>query len=91
MPTPMTNLLLAELGGSFMMPTQASTFAADIDWLFYFIFWVSAAFFVLIAGLMFAFMILYRRRNPGDEAVAQITHNTPLEIGWTIGVSPLAR
>jgi cytochrome c oxidase subunit 2 len=80
----MTKLLLAELGGSFMMPTQASTFAADVDGLFYFIFWVSAAFFVLIAGLMFAFMILYRRRNAGDEAVAQITHNTPLEIAWSV-------
>ena len=74
-------LLLAQ---SFLMPEQSSRFAGDVDWLFYFIFWVSAIFFVLIAGLMFAFMFLYRRKHPGDVAGSQVSHNTPLEIAWSV-------
>ncbi|RMF71968.1 MAG: cytochrome c oxidase subunit II [Planctomycetota bacterium] len=66
------------------MPEQGSRFAGEVDWVFYFIFWVSAAFFVLIAGLMFAFMILYRRRHPGQEATSKVSHNTPLEVTWSV-------
>jgi cytochrome c oxidase subunit 2 len=29
-------------------------------------------------------MILYRRRRPDEDARTQITHNTPLEIAWSV-------
>ncbi len=66
-----------------MMPEQASTFAPHVDWLFYYIFWISAVFFVLIVGLMFVFIWKYRRRTPTD-AVGKIHHNTPLELAWSV-------
>lgn len=66
------------------MPVRASTVAPQVDAAFLFVFWISLFFFVLIAGLMFAFIILYRRRSPGQEAGSRVTHNTPLEILWSV-------
>lgn len=68
------------------MPPEASTYAHDSDWVFYFILYVCAVFFVIIAGCMFYFMIRFRRRGPHDK-VARITHNTPLEIAWSVAPS----
>ena len=70
-------------GGTFWMPQQASSYASDVDNLFYFIYYVSLFFFVLIVGLMFMFILLYRRRSE-DQVVSKASHNTPLEITWTI-------
>ncbi len=77
-------LFVAALGGSFMMPDAGSTFANGIDNTFYFIFWVAAFFFALTAVLMFTFMVLYRQRTPGEIAPGTTTHNTPLEVIWTV-------
>ncbi|MCA9242906.1 MAG: cytochrome c oxidase subunit II [Phycisphaerales bacterium] len=66
-----------------MTPVEASTFAGPVDWLFYYIFWMSAVFFVLIVVLMFYFMWRYRRRTNNDP-VGQIHHNTPLELAWSV-------
>lgn len=71
------------LAQTFWMPPQASTTAGDVDWLFYFIYYVSAFFFVLIAVVMFWFMWRYRRRSHSD-AVSGITHNNTLEITWSV-------
>lgn len=75
------NALLATK--SFWMPEQASAYAADVDWLFYFIYYVSLFFFILVAGLMFIFMIVYRRRSE-DQEVGRVTHNMTLEVVWTV-------
>jgi cytochrome c oxidase subunit 2 len=78
-------LLLGQTAGrSFFAPESASTFAGDVDWVFNFIFYVSLLFFAIIVGCMFAFLVKYRRRRPGESAQAQITHNTPLEILWSV-------
>ena len=69
--------------GTFQLPPQASTVAADVDALYYFIFWGSAIFFLLIVGLSLFFVLKYRRR-PGEERQAKAYHNTPLEIAWTV-------
>jgi cytochrome c oxidase subunit 2 len=66
-----------------LLPIQASTQAADIDNLYIFITWVSAAFFILIAGLIAWFLISYRRKGPND-VTPHITHNTNLEIAWSV-------
>lgn len=78
-------MLSAMLGsGDFWMPVQAAEGAAAIDWVFYFIFWISLVFFLIIALGMFYFMVRYRRRTEDQPAVSNISHNTPLELVWTI-------
>lgn len=69
----------------FWMPDQASGFSGHIDWIFMFITWLSIFFFVLIVALMAWFMIRYRRPSMDHSPnVTAATHNTPLELTWTI-------
>lgn len=77
------NSLLLATGETFWMPPQASTFARGIDNVFYFILVVCAVFFIIIAACMFAFMVLYRDRGDG-KARSQLSHNTPIEIAWSV-------
>ncbi len=70
-------------GGSYFFPVQASSFAKDSDWLYYFIFWVCVVFFAGIVGAMVYFVIKYRRR-PGVDPEPSSSHNTPLEIAWSV-------
>lgn len=67
------------------LPPALSTWAAGVDDIFYFIFYVSVAFFVPIVGAMLFFMVKYRRR-PGVKAEPTGHHNA-LELFWTF--SPL--
>ncbi len=71
--------------GTIQMPEQASTVAADVDWLYYFIFWVSVVSFVGIVGTMVVFVIKYRQREGGRAEPTG--HSNFLEIFWTF--SPL--
>ena len=70
-------------GGSFWMPPKVSTVAHHVDSLFDFILWISVFFFVLIVVLMVYFVIKYRHRE-GVEAESSASHNTLLEVTWTI-------
>jgi len=63
--------------------TDASNFAGGSDAVFFFIFWVSAFFFVLLMFLMVVFAVRYRR-VPGKPAPYSPSHNTPLEIFWSV-------
>ena len=62
-----------------------SSHATGVDLLYYYIFWVSAVFFVLLMGLMVYWGIKYRRR-PGQPAITEPSpsHNTTLELAWSI-------
>jgi len=62
---------------------NASTFAGAHDALFWFIFWLSVFFFVLLMGLSAYFVLKYRRR-PGVPAQRSASHNTPLELTWSV-------
>lgn len=77
----MVGLLLTENG--VMLPPQASSVAPAVDSLFQFIFWVSAFFFLLIVGLMLAFVIRFRKRPGHQKAAHPPTHNTLLEVTWS--------
>lgn len=79
-------LFLAQFGDghSFMMPRQSSTVAANVDWVFYFIFWTCVIFFVIIVGCGLAFTLLYRRTPQRMKATSHVTHNTPVELTWSI-------
>ena len=68
-------------------PDQASTFAPELDLLYFFVVIVSTFFLVLIAVLIYAFAVKYRRRSD-DERPDLIHGSLPLEIAWS--VIPLA-
>lgn len=72
---------LAEAG--FWFRDSASTMASDVDWLFYAILWICVFFFVLIVGLMIAFIARYYAR-PGHNEAHTPHHNNLLEASWSI-------
>ena len=82
----LTSLLTTTSQGApanFWLPKQASTVAESVDLTFFVITWICYFFFFAITGSMVLFMIKYRRK--GHEVVADgPTHNTPLEIAWTV-------
>ena len=63
---------------------SGSTFVPSGDALFYFIFWVSAIAFVALMGAMIWFGVIYRRSKVGDVAEVSTSHNTALEITWSV-------
>jgi cytochrome c oxidase subunit 2 len=64
------------------LPEDVSTYGADIDRLFYVIYYVTGATFFIVQGMLLVFLVLYRHR---DGRRATYTHgNTTLEIAWTI-------
>lgn len=77
------SLPLALDGPTFWMPVQASTQAAPIDWLYYFIYWLCVIAFVGIVASMLWFMWAYRRRE-GNVADQSMHHNLTLEIVWSV-------
>jgi len=76
--------LLAQSQGSFWMPEQGSTYASEVDSIFYFIFWVSLFFFVLVVGLMILFVLRYRRRAENEAVALSPHHSTRLEMTWSL-------
>ena len=73
----------------YWFPEAASTFTPNVDWLFMFIFWVSLIFFAVIVGVMIHFCIKYRRKDGNLEVEPSPSHNTNLEIAWSVGPSIL--
>lgn len=64
-----------------LLPENASTFGAEIDWLFMLILVITGIVFVLVQITLVVFLIRYRRR---DGRKAAYTHgNQRLEIVWT--------
>lgn len=68
--------------GSFWLPRQSSTVAANIDSAWSAVYWVSVFFFVLVVAGMVVLSWRYRRRKEG-EPTSDVDHNTHLEILWT--------
>ncbi len=67
----------------YMLPPQRSTVASEVDSLFTFI---NVAGFILFAGIMITiliFVIKYRRKSE-DDITPVITHNSILEVTWTV-------
>ena len=70
-------------GSIFGMPEQASTVAPMVDLVYDIITWISIFFFVGIVAVMVYFMFKYRRTTHVPTHKGP-THNTPLEVTWTI-------
>lgn len=65
-----------------LLPESASTFAGEMDLLFWYLTCVSAFFVTLISVLIFVFAVRYRRRE-GREAEA-IEGHVGLEVVWSV-------
>ncbi|MBK8099209.1 MAG: cytochrome c oxidase subunit II [Planctomycetes bacterium] len=61
----------------------ASTFD-HVDHVFYFTMWMCVFFFVLIAAVLGWSVLKYRRVRFDQPAASNVTHNTPLEVVWTV-------
>ncbi len=66
-----------------VFPDAISTTARDVDQLFWFILVVSLVFFGIIVGAMAWFLFRYRER-PGHRAQPSASHNSLLEVAWSI-------
>jgi cytochrome c oxidase subunit 2 len=74
--------MLAQNEPTFWLPPRVAAGAQQVDWLFYFIFWISVFFFALIVLLMVVFVARYLRRA-GRRPEKSASHNTALELTWT--------
>lgn len=84
----MTFQLLADYHDSFWFPIQASSFAEEVDWVYYMILWVSLAFFIPMMSFMVWTIFKYAKKR-GTKAESQLSHHTILELSWSIGPSIL--
>jgi cytochrome c oxidase subunit 2 len=65
------------------LPRDVSTFGAEVDRLFYIIYYLTGVVFILVAACLVYFLVKYRHRE-GDGRRATYTHgSTTLEIIWT--------
>lgn len=86
---PLDSLAGALLGAApSYLPAPASSAAAELDALFWFVAWVCAFFLGLIIALVIAFVLKYRRRASRPEPEPSPDRATGLELLWT--VIPLA-
>src|SRR5262245_33816014 len=66
-----------------IFPEGASSFAGDVDALYFFIVAVSSFFTLLIAALVIAFAVKFHRKRAG-EVGARIEGNLPMELLWSV-------
>ena len=69
--------------GSLFLPEGTSTFAGNVDTLFYAIFIVSIIISLLMFGVMFYFLFKYRRTKDNPVAKKHILVNHTLEFLWS--------
>lgn len=74
----------AALADSFGQLSPLASGFHHVDELFYFTYAVCIFFFVLIAGVLAYSVVKYRRKTFDQPAASNVTHNTPLEVVWTI-------
>jgi cytochrome c oxidase subunit 2 len=65
-------------------PPAASTFAVDVDELFFTLVSLTILFTLIVAGVLIYFTILYRRGSRVDRS-RPLMHNTALEATWSLG------
>lgn len=73
----------ALFGSEGQMPPKLSTTAAEVDWLYDYIYWWCVFFFILIVAVMGYFMWRYRRR-PGHSSQPSPSHHLGIELIWSV-------
>ena len=63
---------------------EASSFAGDVDSLYMDIFYISLVFFIAIVGFMVYFCIRYKRKDGVIDPQPSSSHNTTIEILWSV-------
>ncbi len=69
---------------AYWFPEQASTYAESVDSLYMDIFFISLVFFVAIVAVMVYFCIVYRRKGGVIAPQPSSSHNTTIEILWSV-------
>ncbi|TWT80974.1 Cytochrome c oxidase subunit 2 precursor [Planctomycetes bacterium CA13] len=64
-------------------PDSASTFSEEVDSLYYWITGIAVFFFVIVIVALFGFAVKYRKAK-GMKAESQVSHNTKLELAWSV-------
>ncbi len=64
------------------LPENVSTYGEEIDSLFYLIYYITGAVFILVTVVMAFFLVMYRHRE--GRAAVYSHGNTALEIIWTV-------
>ena len=75
--------LLADYTDTFWFPKSASSFSAEVDSTYMMVMWICVVFLIPITFFLFYFAYRYRKAN-GTPAESQVSHNTPLEIAWSV-------
>lgn len=63
---------------------RAATFAADVEQAFWLNFWISIILFLSVVVPMLYFAWKYNANKVKNEDVENVTHNTALELAWTL-------
>ena len=79
----MLQSILAYSKPTFWLPQGSSSVSADVDWIYYFVYWVNVIFTFIVIALMVYFAIKYRHRK-GVVQESTAGHSTALELTWTI-------
>lgn len=74
----------AEVVDAYGQMTQLASTFHDVDGLFYFTYVVCIFFFVLITGVLLYSVVAHRRKTFDQPPLSNTTHNTPLEVVWTV-------
>lgn len=72
-----------EQNGTFWFPPQSSTTAAEVDAVFYYVYWTSFIIFAAVGVFIVYFAWKYRRRSPADRPV-EVKPSVALELSWII-------
>ena len=69
--------------GTVWLPEAASSFASEVDGLFYFTYWVSIVIFVAVVAAMVYFVVKYRRKK-ANEPTPHVEESKWLELTWIV-------
>jgi cytochrome c oxidase subunit II len=75
--------LLADQADGLWFPQSASTFSDQVDSTFMLVLWICLFFMIPITFALVYFTIRFVKRK-GVPAESQVSHNTPLEIAWSV-------
>lgn len=82
-PPPWEGMIPPEIDEWGQLPVQAGTFE-HVDGLFYFTYAVCIFFFVIITAVLLYSVVAHRRKTWDQKPLSNVTHNTPLEVVWTV-------
>jgi cytochrome c oxidase subunit 2 len=68
----------------FFKQPGSSELARESDGLFLYVLWVNIISFIIVIGLMLYFVWKYRRSQQSSNYQVSSSHNTPLELAWSI-------